>query len=120
MTQVLRTTRLLAKETVQWEVFSGLDGTGSPAYLTATDLSAHVVEYDGSKGHEYLVDGAGTQVRIPVVLFVVGDTASVPAEQDRITIDSTRVFTVFQKTTVHGLMFTRATPDHFKFALRSE
>lgn len=119
MTQVLRTTRRLTKETVQWEIFTGLDGAGSPSYDTATDLTAHVVEYDGSRGHEYLIDAAGTQVRIPVVLFVEGDVTPVPDEQDRITIDSA-TYTVFQKFTVHGLTYTRASPDHYKFALRAE
>ena len=118
--QILRTTRLLPTETISWEAYQGLDGTGAPDFATAVDLDANVVPYDVlAGGEEYVIGPDGTRIRIPLSLYFVGDAATVPVEGDRVTWSGT-AYIVVERTTVSGLFYTAAQPDHFELRCRAE
>lgn len=124
MTQVLRTIRRLPKETLSYEAFLGLDGQGKPNYDTPVSFDANVLDYDPatggqSQGHQFVNQGDGSKVRIPLTLYVAGDAANVPSEKDRVTSGAS-TFIVLERVTVSGLRYTRANPNHFRLRCKQE
>ena len=123
MTQILRTTQRITStggESFGWESFQGVGSDGAESFGSSITLTGHIVEYDGSEKNQYAVQPDGTLVRTPVVIFMPGDASTVPIVGDRITIDSDRVFFVAEKVIVHGLWYTRASPDHFTLKLKAD
>ena len=119
--QVLRTTRRLPTETIGYEAFLAYDGQGLASYDTTVDFDAHVVEYDaGSGGIEYILKPDGSRIRVPLVLFVVGDAPIVPAEKGRLTLTDGRTFVVYENYPVHGIFHLRTEPDHYKIRCLAE
>ena len=119
MPQILSTTQLLPKETIGLERYNGLDGQGLPAYATSVDFSANVLEYDvasigSGRGAQFVTNSDGSITLTPLTLYVQGDESNVPNAEDRITLSDNRTFIVKEKITVHGLLYTRAQPDHFR------
>jgi hypothetical protein len=124
VTQILRTIRRLPKETLEYEPFAGLDGQGSPSYDTPISFEANVLEYDptgsgSSRGHQFVNKADGSLIRTPLTLYVAGDAASVPAEQDRITVDATN-YIVMERAKVSGLRYSRNSPNHYRLRCRRE
>jgi hypothetical protein len=124
MPQILQTTRALPTETLSWEPFLGLSGTGAPSFDTARDLDANVVLYDTARigsgsADEYLIDRDGTRIEIAMTLYVQGDVAAVPVQGDRIT-RSGIVYLVAERKDVAGLYYLPGQPDHFRLRCRAE
>jgi hypothetical protein len=123
MTQIMSTTQYLPKEAVLLERVSGYDGQGLPVYDSVETFAANVMEYDAGRqqtGAEFVIGRDGSQYVTALTLYIQGDEAVVPSEEDRITIDSTRTFIVREKKTVHGLEYTRAEPDHYRLRCSRE
>lgn len=123
MPRILRTTRRLPKETLQLERFLSLDAQGMPSYASPVDFQANVLEYDAAGtlrgGAEFVVMRDGSQVKVPLTLYVQGDEANVPAEEDRITRGSA-YFIAAERKPVSGLRYTAAQPDHYRVRCRVE
>lgn len=124
MTRILRTTRRLPLEIVQLERYDGMDGQGMPSYDTPVDVDANVVEYDaatpGTTGRAFVTTPDGSRIDTPLTLYMRGDAAVVPNEQDRITLADERTFIVAERKAVSGLRRRRTEPDHFRLRLRKE
>lgn len=110
--RTLRTTRKLPKETLSLEAFSGIDGQGKPSYDTAVSFEANVLWSD-----EFITTSDGSEVRVPLTLYVEGDETNVPAEQDHVEVDGV-TFTVLERTEPRGLWSARSTPGHYRLRCR--
>lgn len=117
--RVLRTTRRLPKEPVQWEAVTGADGQGMVAYADPVCVMANVVEYDAGKGEQYIVMPDGSRVMVPLTLYLDGDTCGVPDKGDRITMDG-KPFIVEERKAVRGLRLQRGKNDHYRIRCRDE
>jgi hypothetical protein len=118
MMQIMRTTQLLPKETVTLERVDGHDGQGLTTYESAVTFEANIVEYDtaalaGEAGSQFVTNADGSMIRTPLSLYVQGDELEVPNEEDRVTVDS-KAYIVKERKLVHGLLYTRAEPDHYR------
>lgn len=80
----MRVLKRLTTETVGVEVFSGLDGQGSPSYQASQDIEARVVRED-----ERIVGSDGTDQKTTLTLWVEGSESPLPDEGDRITYSGT-------------------------------
>lgn len=115
MTQVLRTTRALDRETVQLQAFAGIDGQGQTSYASAVSFEANVVEET-----KYITRADGSAVRVSLTLYIVGTATVVPDEQDRVVLTDGRQFIVEEKTVPRGLREARTAPDHTRLRCRRE
>lgn len=121
--RILRTTRRLPKEMVLLERFEGLDDQGKSDYSPGEPFEANVAEYDValfSRGAEFAATPDGSRVRTPLTLYVQGDAAVVPNEQDRVALADGRRFIVVERTPFSGLRHTRSEPDHYRLRCRVE
>jgi hypothetical protein len=123
--RVLRTTRRLPRETVDYQTRVGMDGQGRPSYGTVQSLEANVLEYDATRYHEgsqFIIARDGSRVMTPVTLYVPGtvDPEDVPPEESRITLGDGRQFIIAERVVVSGLRRARTQPDHYRLRCRRE
>jgi hypothetical protein len=121
--RMLRTTQALPTETWSFEAFTGTyDGQGMPDYDSPVSFEANVLEYaSGGPGAEFLEMPDGSKHRIPLTLYVRGDAANVPEEEDRLTRGSdAKAFICAEKKIVTGLWYERNQADHYRLALKLE
>lgn len=119
MPRVLRTTRLLDKQAVLLERFTGRDAQGRPAYQGAVQILAHVVESGTHHTRAYIVAQDGTRIHTPLALYVEGDAPVLPDLRDRVTVEGTR-YIVAEVSRPRGLRRPRSQPDHVRARLRLE
>lgn len=119
MSQVLGVLRRAPKETVSYEAFAGLDGQGMPSYDSSVDVTAHVREYSGANGEQYITTADGSQQRVTLTLWVEGDALLIPEEQGRITRGG-RSYIIMEKKSVSRLRNPASLPSHVRLRCRSE
>lgn len=119
MSQVLGVIRRAPKEVVSYEAFDAIDGQGMPRYESAVDVSAHVREYAGSDGEQYITTADGSQQRVALTLWVEGDALLIPEEQGRITRGG-RSYIIMEKKTVSRLRNPASMPSHVRLRCRVE
>ncbi len=118
--QVLRTTRLLAKETIQVSAFLELDGQGMPSYATPVDVEANVVFQAPGTGVDFVITASGSKLYAPLMVYVEGDAPYLPLEQDMIEVGSQdqRTWIVAERKEPRGLRMQRDQLDHVRLQCR--
>jgi len=121
--RMLRTTRDLEKETWEREAFIGLDGQGLPSYDSPTDFRANVVDYSvpGRRdGNEFVVMRDGSQQKVVKTLYIEGEEANIPDEQDRVGPASGPSYIVGKRSDYRGLRRSRTENDHTRLLVVDE
>lgn len=114
--------RVLALETVAYEPFTGVDGQGAPSYGSSVNTQANVEERSmGGRGEgaRYVIGPDGSEVHVPLTLYIPGDEANVPSEQDRVTVSGS-TYIVMERTPIRGLRAARSAPDHYRLRCSDE
>jgi hypothetical protein len=120
MTRILQVTRNLPREDLTYEPFLDNDGQGLPSYGTPVSFEANVLEYSPSfEGAQFVTDRGGSKHRLAITLWIVGDAANVPQEEDRINRPSLeQTFIATEVNVVQGLWYTTAEADHYEIRCR--
>jgi hypothetical protein len=123
MTQLLQVTQSLPTETLLYETPVTWDAQNLPTYAAPVSFAANVVEGDvvgqRGRGAQFINQRDGTQLHIPLTLYVRGDAPNVPDKEARITRGG-ETFIVVERLTVAGLWHTAAEPDHYRLRCRKE
>ena len=100
--------RLMSRETVTVEVYSGYDDEGAQSFAAGVTIEAGVIRSDS-----YIIDREGSRIATPLTLYVSPGQAVTPGEQDRITLSNGDVFSVALVTEPRRIEALRSgSPDH--------
>ena len=100
--------RLMSRETITLEVYSGYDDQGMQSFATGVSIEAGVIRADS-----YIIDPSGSWIATPLTLYVPPGQAATPGEQDRITLSGGDVFSVALVTAPRRIGALRSgSPDH--------